>query len=1715
MFKRLISVSIFNYLLRIVVFFSLLSGGFIFSQPAMALTLTVVGPDGEPVTAYRWLVEEDATRYSIPGVQNAETLALNFHTSYMPPVARGDHTNSSNIVLDPTKRYFISVLPNSGYTIGGAPISPGQSTVRVVVNKLPLPTAQITVFVFEDNWPINNAPDLPEEKGLEGFSIILEEPGGRYGQAGGQVMQDAFGNPLGTEYNPDGTVKKMGDGTIITDANGLAVIKNLSPGKYGVQAVPPAGQDWVQTSTIEGTKVIDAWVKPNEPPYFAEFGPPGWHVFIGFVKPMADTTVLNGGSTISGRIVNLHLSRPPNFSFEKGQPFKHITPWVGLNDLSSGIGRGVYAQKCNPDGSFSISGVPPGNYELVVWDSNLDLIFGTLGVTVPPAGGDLNLGDVPVFQWFSGLLNYVFYDSNENGFRDPGEKGISGMNINIRWRDGTVYQSAVTDTTGFAPFHEVFPFFNWLVAEVDFSRFKATGATIVVDNGGPINLADPWSFGGLLNPQPQPDPLNPGQFLPYRIETGTVLTEAFQGFLGQTNVIQWGKKDYAPGENGGISGIVYYATTRAEDDPQFAAAEPWEPGIPRVQVNLYRDDNADGIIDDLNGDGTVTLADIDNYPFASHDRPFPAPEDIDRNGNNRFDYGDAIQITTTDSWDDNLPTDCPGDPADPFYNGGKCYDGLRNFNQVRPGVFDGGYAFSGLAPGTYIVEALPPRSPFGDTYETVKEEDKNIDFGDTYKARAFLFAPACVGDPHTVPAELSLFPGVPAPFAGQTRPLCNRKQVIVADGLNTPADFYMFTPVPIAGHIVGMILDDLANEFDINSPQFGEKFAPPWLPISIRDWTGREIQRVYSDEFGTYNALVPSTYTMDRPMPSGVAPNMVTVCLNDPGPIPDPDNPGNFITDPFFNRQYSQFCYTFQYMPGTTTYLDTPVLPIAAFAGADQFPLDCEFPDGTPKIYSVSGPTGGPYVSETGQSITIVSEGFVDVPNPEYDGKGGTRPKTVTRDYSFGNTQGTVTIGGMPLDIIAWTPGSISATVPAGTTTGQLLVTRGDNNETTPVGVTLTVGPVDGSVLRVPPGGSIQQVIDSAQPGDLVLVPPGNYEEMVIMSKPVKLQGWGAGSTTISAIKSPAEKLQAWRQKIQSLIESGSVDLLLGQQVGFGGIEPVTLFNEEGPGITVLAKDTTPASGGYGLVNGKPNARIDGLTITGADVGGGIFVNGYAHYLQISNNRVINNQGTLAGGIRLGHPFLTVETPGGLTYQSSFNDHIKIHHNHITQNGSLGGIGGGVSLNTGSDYYELSENFICGNISLGDGGGVGHYGVSNQGLIAKNSIVFNQSFNQGRNVSGGGIFVGGATPVGGQGLLSAGTGSVTIVSNLLQGNVAGAGDGGGIALVRTNGQDILSNPGQPENWHEVNIFNNIIANNISGLAGGGIALQDAVNTNIINNTIANNDSTATAGDAFLPGSPNQSTPQPAGIASRGHSSELLTALGTTGGSFSTFSDPVLKNNIIWHNRSFYFLVDTSQTPASYVLVPNPDSPYRDLGVLGSASPGTMNPLNCILTDTAGFDTSNISSDPVFVSEYFNSARSRIIEQEPTTGIQPAPAFDEGGNFIDLHFGPLSLIDPGTGNLFGNYHIQFGSPARELGDGAVVGQFGELARDIDGELRGADPSIDTGADEFSGAVPCAGDLDSDGDVDGADLAIFVGELVGGTSTIDIATFAADFGRTDCP
>ena len=114
---------------------------------------------------------------------------------------------------------------------------------------------------------------------------------------------------------------------------------------------------------------------------------------------------------------------------------------------------------------------------------------------------------------------------------------------------------------------------------------------------------------------------------------------------------------------------------------------------------------------------------------------------------------------------------------------------------------------------------------------------------------------------------------------------------------------------------------------------------------------------------------------------------------------------------------------------------------------------------------------------------------------------------------------------------------------------GELVITRGDNGKHSIDAITVTVGGsapwvVTETGVTAPAGKSvkdyaanfgrmnlalgatnqspIQAAIDSASPGDLILVDPGTYRENLIMWKPVRLQGVGAASVTINADAHPA-----------------------------------------------------------------------------------------------------------------------------------------------------------------------------------------------------------------------------------------------------------------------------------------------------------------------------------------------------------------------------------------------------------------------------------------------------------------------------------------------------------------------------------------------------------------------------------------------------------------
>jgi hypothetical protein len=2299
--------------------------------------------NGVAVTDYRWIIEEDRTFWIDPMCQTnssgprvdssgkpcpalpVESLGYNFHTANMPVVAQGcvgtvsceagqtllgtsavcdignglcrtgeaqkTPLNPKSVHLDPSKRYFISVLPGDGvnatiggaggpdangkpfsiaaacgpftgptgawepggagamcgHAMGGAQISSGQvaagaaTTINISLQQTPLPTAKIAVFVFQDDNPLNGENDAgggvdiiaPSEPGLGGFEVKLFDQAGGLGDATGQITYDMFNQPVsnslagkidpitGLDSCPittrgDGLVGMVptcpryeSDGKTPSPLAGQAVIANLYAGLYEIVATPSSdriarGEEWLQTNTLDGGKPHEAFIKPNEPGYFQEFGPGGFHVSIGFANPgiinarkagycgSAANSTGSCNATLSVQVTNNHMSRTPDQRTYDSETYDHYSFTNCYVSVGPADGEDFAFQKCSPDGKVTFTGMPTGVYKITVFDQWNDIMLDGLVGTVT-IDNDPKTKVFPVTQWRTNLFTRTFIDQNGDGVSQETEPGLALVNTNIHYRDGSIGFFNNTDLNGYAGFNEVFPFMNWLVVETSSTRYKPTGVHTVYDAGGPVDCSSTAKdFGGnplcstiaanIANTNvrvPLPADLRvPGARYCDDADcttttnagksTGTVFppqpwgtTQGWQGLLGQNSFMEFGVKPFVPGENGGISGMVIYSSTRPFDDPSLSLQLSWEPGVPRVKVNLYRKDVDDSGNEKLTLVDTTTTASWDDWTQGFRPDGKPNMNCPGQDATSPF----FQTLKGSKQWLD------PTKTALPYDSQFKCYDGWSQLNQVQPAPYDGLYKFPSvltvdpvtgkpattncstcvtnpddgtkmLPAGKYVVEVIPPQG-----YELVKEEDKNILLGDVFVApvtqqfagfgNIFImpdqaavnayynprnpgglntttnlgasprhegdtgsveaFWP-CVGAERIVPDLNSLFPGAgqAAPFAGAKRRLCDRKEVTLNDQSAALTKFYVFSSTHIAGHFAGTITNDFASEFDPFSPQFGEKFGPPNLPVGMRDFTGNEVARVYSDQWGIYNGLYFSSYSVNPPNPTGYVPQMSIACMNDPGPIVDTrlkivnaqgaviDNPtlGQTITDPSYSPAYSNFCYETPFMPGFTAYMDTPVIPTQAFA--DQYNLpDTEYPDGTPAIKSVvSTAAAGPWVrpgspgssatilitissvdqavagalptigsiamggtsitgttpitcpvSGTGNcggtsattrannmaalvvnrigssgsgysatrtnatvtitapagsfatlngttfsataishlnvspvssalaggaapvtaqmNLTVTALGDKVVQNPNYAGPNATiapyNQKTITRHYGFGSGGSAALVGSdgvaRPLTSVSWSDTAITGTVPAGlpgctvaqrgVTTqarcGELVITRSDTGKQSIDAITVTVGGSAPWLVTetavTPPSGKtvkdytanfgrlffspIQTAIDSADPGDLILVQPGTYRENLLMWKPVRLQGVGATSVTINADAHPAGKMDSWRRQVncvfgltldgvpnlgnplggfQGADPSNSAYLCpddMHQRVdripfeaivgwdasGNGNLaqvlqEPTLMGAYEGAGITVLGRGVRipatstdfwgrNATGGAGaftdgsvyLTNGNADctasktltngrdygtsnffcnpSRIDGVSvINSSQGGGGLFIHGWAHSLEVGNTRISGNHGTLAGAINLGNgetpdayingvecgvtpavmpcPPVTWNgfTPvanGAIPFQ--FNTKVRIHHNMLYNNASVGDAlfsgtpsgAGGVTVSAGADGYQIDHNWIAGNLSTGDGGGLQHLGLSFQGKISNNYVLFNQSTNPTLPTSGGGIVIEGANldrqlngtecgsttdqdcPPG----LGQGTGfGLVIDANLILGNSAESGTGGGLRIQQVNGSEFAAFQGNADQWYDVTVTNNVLANNVAGWDGGGMSIQDALKVTIVNNTVVSNDTTASAGvlfktlgaimsntpppgctpttDPSLPQSPSCTGanaphgPQPAGLVVQAHTPNLIAALGpntrcpsgygysaTLNGDCRQLSKPALANDMFFQNRAFRVDITTTGTGLQsqqnlVALAPLLDQAatgacpaganYWDVGLRtddvnsGAITLGTTLALtNSILTGDPQKvifpNSTNIfgGTSPV-VAQVCNGARTPpescsqlagglgqschgfnappgasettgLAQLFVFNGIKPTATVDEGHNWLNLTYGPLTLnrsavqagsLNPpelmvasaATGTTGGAYSIQGTSAAVNRGSNA-----GAPATDFFGNQRPgttANP-VDIGAVEF--------------------------------------------------
>jgi large repetitive protein len=1300
----------------------------------------------------------------------------------------------------------------------------------------------------------------------------------------------APGHWPGCKTDSDGfaMIDKLGPATYFTE---VVPPPSCDP-NHPSGTIPGDGQ-WVQTTTIDGGLSLQTGVEegsdgagaPGEQLWEAPDKRTGF--WFGFVCTGLDFPNQNGTGEITGQARNWQ-GWPPFDVLTYGEPVADA--YVALSDSNSN--QTLWVGQADGQGNFDIPNVPAGDYNLSIWDEQLSYIMRFVPVHVDN-GQSVNVNEtddngesgVGVPRWFGWLDGYVYKDSGVtesgvdlgpgkagNGIRDCNpadatdcEPGVPHTDVDQRWRDGSIKESTFTDTNGYYeyPTAEGGALGKWIIGEQGFTRFGVTGAS-VHDEHHPNDVTHvPDNQGGDLL-------------------TNQLLTE------GHRATVDWGKVDYDPGTTGQIVGITYWATTRNEFHGKFQAHEDYEPAIPDstvlleglgpdglpntdddIVLNKYVTDHWQHPDDAQTPSQACAVTDLNGNAISGLNpdigpRCLEVPITGEQTKDGAFDGGYAFADycpPSTGGYDMTADDGSCADHSDPVaLDPGKYIVhslSLTDSNDDRPcnpdGLSQQVTDAHGAVPGGGIANGDPSNGGVGCIYRPVREEDVNVDLGNQYSPA--IPPPDCVGDMHTIDQSTVT---TRSPFYGQAgaeAPLCDKKLVDLQPEQNFNADFFFmtnfrtdpnsavtnadgYTPsysgdVEEPGRLIGLVSNDIYFETNTQSPWYGEPRPIAHIPVGIytryddnvNHW--RLFTTVHTSTEGTYEALLPSTQTLNCPIPQGPCPGMYLVKVDDPG---TPQHP-NSDYDPNLLTATSAW----DVWPGQTDQLDTPLDPISGDG--------CETPTGWPELLQVSNPVG-----TAGSTITITAD-FIS----------SSAGSILLTDQATGSTR-TLTTGNNG-GIVSWTPGSgktpdtIVIRIPSYSssfTAGQKNLTiRNSGRQTSVNGITLHLTSTSASsgggvqynptVVQVapwsPPGPNghphaLQDAIDSAPAGSLLVLSPGTYNENIVMWKPLKLQGLGPGGI-IGAHELQSTAPEDPRFQVLGTVLDGRY--FQANKVAWLAAAskitqlPTGIASVPGGAVVTVGSDN---AGGYPSSSILTDARIDGLAIMtgqGNDTNGGaggVQLVAKANATQITNNVLENNGGLYAGGIAVG-------APGGT---AAHNWDVNVQYNRLIGNGALFKAGG-IGLFTDAQRYQVANSIVCANFSQEYGAGISHFGNSPGGRIHDNQIYYNESFDAGAGIS--------IQPTGG----TNGTGAVDVDRNLIQSNYSND-DGGGIYVLGSLDRAI-------------NIRNNQIVDNGAADAGGGILLQDAKAVTIVNNTVANNVSTGTSEQSAV------GVPHGAGLVSEG------------------------------------------------------------------------------------------------------------------------------------------------------------------------------------------------------------------------------------------------------
>ena len=387
------------------------------------------------------------------GIQDAGELGLD---SVTVSLFDGDDNFISSTLSDASGFYsFIGLTPDDYYITVAAPagffFSPEQvgSDITIDSNINPLTGRSDTTTLSSGEMDNTYDAGLYQEGSISD-RVWLDENGNGIQDLGEAGIENVTVNLLDSALNLISTT--------LTDPSGNYTFSDLTPGDYIVQFVAPSGM-FFTGKDLGGDDNLDSDANA-----------------LGNTDVITITSGLDNSSVSAGLFEKASIGdfvwddTNANGIQDAGEVgLESVT--IRLYDGSSNL---LASTTSNSVGFFEFTGLNPGDYQLeyvlpssyvfspqtvgtnTAIDSNPDTLTGFSTVTSLSSGESEDSFDAGAYQ-SAGISDFIWEDANANGIQDPGELGISGIEVRLLNSSLIQIDSTITDSTGLYQFADLTP----------------------------------------------------------------------------------------------------------------------------------------------------------------------------------------------------------------------------------------------------------------------------------------------------------------------------------------------------------------------------------------------------------------------------------------------------------------------------------------------------------------------------------------------------------------------------------------------------------------------------------------------------------------------------------------------------------------------------------------------------------------------------------------------------------------------------------------------------------------------------------------------------------------------------------------------------------------------------------------------------------------------------------------------------------------------------------------------------------------------------------------------------------------------------------------------------------------------------------------------------------------------------------------------------------